>query len=688
MVALLCKSVISGAASAELSVMFLFAAAVMDHESKRRKVDELLDAASTRLDPEDSELLSSATVRNALAARDLYRFKAIQRLTFEQVVNAGFTEGVAGALKTAFPDAGAAQAGAGAGSGAGGAAAGGYTTYTRIYQAEQESLRTSTFSAMLPHGSGANNLTPPRRLRVTVKPSGTENEALLPHLKAILQGAASQLGYRGQWAPGDGSVEKLTLTPTTGLPGVVVLDTHCSRFLSGLSPDMTLLPDGKDLHPFSVKSIIELAQVLDDAHRGKIIHYLRLLMEANPSRSHVFGLLIDTVTMELFAATREAGSLTMSHGTPEVLQQGWRHLLWFLAMDDSKAGCHVPMEVVGQGRFCPTGFLGSSKLARVFSGDWQPAVDAEVVKEQVCKVYTAAVPGDEELCTHAVAREVAALKAIAAAGSRNAGITLFPEWVTSAEPQGPIIMHPIGKPAAKLSARMLQQLVHGLWFLHATVQYVHADVEPKHILLLGNSDALLIDFSVSRPVGRTIPGIIYGGTVLFAANDVLAHMASGSNESLATQPHHDLVALVKTAAVLGDEMMENAVLDAQCRIQETRSPQQKAEIAEAFWRDNLTLGPWQLLVDDAHIAQTQAEYEALSDHLIESPALKSSGRHCARHQRRTSRRAVLFNIYRCKGCNQLQQQQQQHNPHKNDQGGGGSYTAYRCLSVLIFSHHT
>ncbi|KAG5188725.1 hypothetical protein JKP88DRAFT_267525 [Tribonema minus] len=105
MVALLCKSVISGAASAELSVMFLFAAAVMDHESKRRKVDELLDAASTRLDPEDSELLSSETVRNALAARDLYRFKAIQRLTFEQVVNAGFTEGVAGALKTAFPDA-------------------------------------------------------------------------------------------------------------------------------------------------------------------------------------------------------------------------------------------------------------------------------------------------------------------------------------------------------------------------------------------------------------------------------------------------------------------------------------------------------------------------------------------------------------------------------------------------------
>ncbi|KAG5192886.1 hypothetical protein JKP88DRAFT_260798 [Tribonema minus] len=74
----------------------------MDHASKQQKVNDLLDAVSTRLDPEDVELLSSETVRSNMAARDLYYLKAIQRLTLDQLLNAGFTAGVAGALKTVF----------------------------------------------------------------------------------------------------------------------------------------------------------------------------------------------------------------------------------------------------------------------------------------------------------------------------------------------------------------------------------------------------------------------------------------------------------------------------------------------------------------------------------------------------------------------------------------------------------
>ncbi|KAG5180583.1 hypothetical protein JKP88DRAFT_246699 [Tribonema minus] len=171
---------------------------------------------------------------------------------------------------------------------------------------------------------------------------------------------------------------------------------------------------------------------------------------------------------------------------------------------------------------------------------------------------------------------------------------------------------------------MLRQLVHGLRFLHSTVRYVHADVEPKQLMLIGGLDALLIDVGVSGPVGRTIPGILYAGTVLFAADDVLAHMASGSMEQLAAQPHHDLVALVKTAAALGDDMMEIGASIAQCKIQEASSPQEKAQIAEASWRDNLTLPPWQRLVHDAHIAKTEAEYEVLCENLIVSPALKNT----------------------------------------------------------------
>ncbi|KAG5177765.1 hypothetical protein JKP88DRAFT_248655 [Tribonema minus] len=62
-----------------------------------------------------NQKLCSESVRSDLAARDLYHFKAIQRLTFDQLVSAGFTQGVARTLKTTFPDAGAVQARAGAG---------------------------------------------------------------------------------------------------------------------------------------------------------------------------------------------------------------------------------------------------------------------------------------------------------------------------------------------------------------------------------------------------------------------------------------------------------------------------------------------------------------------------------------------------------------------------------------------
>ncbi|KAG5186199.1 hypothetical protein JKP88DRAFT_272490 [Tribonema minus] len=65
---------------------------------KERLLGILKDLTSQRAQAQAqaafNQKLCSESVRSNLAARDLYHFKAIQRLTFDQLVNAGFTQGV------------------------------------------------------------------------------------------------------------------------------------------------------------------------------------------------------------------------------------------------------------------------------------------------------------------------------------------------------------------------------------------------------------------------------------------------------------------------------------------------------------------------------------------------------------------------------------------------------------------
>ncbi|KAG5185155.1 hypothetical protein JKP88DRAFT_268415, partial [Tribonema minus] len=82
----------------------------MNYASKRMKVTELLDVASTIVDPDIFALLNDEDVRNTLVDKNLYNSTLIQGLTYEQLVHTvGFSPGVAAALRATFPNDAAAR---------------------------------------------------------------------------------------------------------------------------------------------------------------------------------------------------------------------------------------------------------------------------------------------------------------------------------------------------------------------------------------------------------------------------------------------------------------------------------------------------------------------------------------------------------------------------------------------------
>ncbi|KAI4751990.1 kinase-like protein [Aureobasidium sp. EXF-3400] len=85
---------------------------------------------------------------------------------------------------------------------------------------------------------------------------------------------------------------------------------------------------------------------------------------------------------------------------------------------------------------------------------------------------------------------------------------------------------------------VLQQLTHGLLFLHDTADTIHADIKPANILLSSSSDSLptarYADFSTSFVADTTPSSHSGGGTYSFMAPEQLSRDADLSNPTFAS----------------------------------------------------------------------------------------------------------------------------------------------------------
>eukprot|EP00611_Tribonema_gayanum_P008372 TRINITY_DN1788_c0_g1_i2.p1 TRINITY_DN1788_c0_g1~~TRINITY_DN1788_c0_g1_i2.p1 ORF type:complete len:488 (-),score=101.57 TRINITY_DN1788_c0_g1_i2:262-1725(-) len=461
------------------------------------------------------------------------------------------------------------------------------------------------------------------------KIEGSENDVYLPAFKKILRVMANSLDAQKQTPNSsaekqqeqeEGERKEETLAqraePSSDYTALhvddhIIIDTHSHNYLLDKAPDISVCAQHTSeaaVDAFLVLSAVELQKRrLDNTHRGKALNYIERLMHANPQRTHAMCLVTDLKSFEVYKGVRSDERIIFAKSATSAAATAWPHILEFMCLTAQQAGWKNLEVELQDGKFTASGLLEPTPSVEVYCGTWTRP-DGRCETQQVCKKY---IPDPKRRNPRqGWQREVDALTRISVASPP----ALFPTLVASSKEELVVITSGLGTTSDEITPPMVTQLLRGLSFLHHTVGLVHNDIEPRHILRIGSSDAvkaLLIDYNTCREVGaEPEPRCLYNGTLFYAADDVLCQLAS--NQPVCPAPRHDLVALVKSIYVMrSSPAVQGRAAAAVERVRGVEGNAGKVLEVRKFWDHHpSSTSAWRGVIASAH--QTAADAEGVA----------------------------------------------------------------------------